>query len=53
MNDWKQLAGGLGFIGGILLIDTLILVDPVETPEGMIWLGGGAFLMGSDRGLPD
>ncbi|MDD9895904.1 MAG: formylglycine-generating enzyme family protein [Gammaproteobacteria bacterium] len=53
MSDWKQLAGGLVFIGGILIIDTLILVEPVETPEGMIWLESGTFLMGSDQGLLD
>jgi formylglycine-generating enzyme len=53
MIQWKQSAGGLGFIVGILLIDTLILVDPVQTPAGMIWIPGGSFVMGSDQGLPD
>ena len=53
MSNWKQLAGGLGFIGAIFVIDTQILVEPTETPEGMIWIESGSFIMGSDQGLPD
>ncbi|NKB33574.1 MAG: SUMF1/EgtB/PvdO family nonheme iron enzyme [Pseudomonadales bacterium] len=53
MSDWKQLAGGLGFIGFILIIDTQILVEPAEAPTGMIWIESGSFVMGSDQGLPD
>ena len=53
MSNWKQLAGGLGFVGAIFVIDTQILVEPTETPEGMIWIESGSFIMGSDQGLPD
>ena len=53
MIQWKQTAGGLGFIVSILLIDTLILVNPVQTLDGMVWIPGGSFVMGSDQGLPD
>lgn len=53
MSDWKQLAGGLGFVSAILVIDIVILDEPVERPEGMIWIESGSFVMGSDQGLPD
>ncbi|MBM88486.1 MAG: gliding motility-associated lipoprotein GldK [Gammaproteobacteria bacterium] len=53
MNNLKQFANSLGFISVILFIDTRILVESVETPEGMVWIEGGSFLMGSDQGLLD
>ena len=53
MSNWKQLAGGLGFIGAIFVIDTQVLLEPAETPEGMIWIENGSFIMGSDQGLLD
>ena len=53
MSNWKQLTGGLGFIGAIFVIDTQVLLEPAETPEGMIWIENGSFIMGSDQGLLD
>ena len=53
MSNWKQLTGGLGFIGAIFVIDTQVLLEPAKTPEGMIWIENGSFIMGSDQGLLD
>ncbi|MBS24061.1 MAG: gliding motility-associated lipoprotein GldK [Gammaproteobacteria bacterium] len=53
MSNWKQLIGGLGFIGAIFVIDTQVLLEPAKTPEGMIWIENGSFIMGSDQGLLD
>ncbi|MCH7987967.1 MAG: hypothetical protein IID46_02320, partial [Planctomycetes bacterium] len=31
----------------------LIVAEPAETPEGMVWIPGETFVMGNKRGAPD
>lgn len=31
----------------------VVVEEPAETPDGMVWIPGGRFLMGSDGGEPD
>ena len=53
MNKWRQTAGGAVFILTVLVVDRFVLVEPVVIPDAMVWLDGGSFTMGSDRGMPD
>lgn len=53
MDYTRRNIVGFLFIGGILVLDGLILVEEKGSPDGMVWIEPGSFTMGSDSGLPD
>jgi formylglycine-generating enzyme required for sulfatase activity len=44
---------GFAFVLAIIIVDGLILVEEQGDSETMVWVDGGTFTMGSDRGLQD
>ncbi len=53
MSSTTQLTTGSIFVLGIFIIDNFLLIESVDSPENMVWIESGSFLMGSDRGMPD
>ena len=53
MLSSTQSLVGFAFVLAIIIVDGLILVEERGDSETMVWVDGGTFTMGSDRGLKD